>query len=261
MLLDDFVAARFPCRETERRQNRPIQNRTSQLKAVPKRFIQAASIIESRMWLNSECYSRYMALLQACGGESQIAVVSGYRLAEQQHAIYEGSLAENGPAFTESYVARPYESEHQTGLAVDVGLRQRDMNYICPTFPNEGACGLFKQYAPRFGFVQRYQTHKSSITGIASEPWHYRYVGYPHALFMEQLDLCLEEYAELLARYGQSGQKLSYGNDSDYHYDIFYVRAEGSITRVSIPAVCEAYTISGNNKDGFIMTTAYKKRQ
>ena len=34
---------------------------------------------------------------------------------------------------------------------------------------------------------------------IAAEPWHFRYVGVPHALLMEQRGLCLEEYLDLLA--------------------------------------------------------------
>ena len=59
-------------------------------------------------------------------------------------------------------------------------------------------CGEFRRLAPRYGFVERYRAEKQSITGIAAEPWHFRYVGVPHAQLMEELGLCLEEYLELL---------------------------------------------------------------
>ena len=44
------------------------------------------------------------------------------------------------------------------------------------------------------GFVLRYPTDKSDITGIIYEPWHYRYVGKEAAAEMYENKLCLEEY-------------------------------------------------------------------
>ncbi len=35
---------------------------------------------------------------------------------------------------------------------------------------------------------------KEAITGIGHEPWHFRYVGQPHAALMAERDLTLEEY-------------------------------------------------------------------
>ena len=60
-------------------------------------------------------------------------------------------------------------------------------------------CGAFRRAAARYGFVERYRADKTAQTGIAAEPWHFRYVGVPHALLMEQRGLCLEEYLDLLA--------------------------------------------------------------
>ena len=60
-------------------------------------------------------------LLDAVDGRGAIVPVSGWRSRAEQQAIWDGALAEHGRAFTETYVARPGCSEHQTGLAIDLG--------------------------------------------------------------------------------------------------------------------------------------------
>lgn len=65
----------------------------------------------------------------------EIVPVSGYRSSEEQTAIFEDSLKENGEAFTRQFVALPRHSEHQTGLAIDLGLNQEEIDFICPEFP------------------------------------------------------------------------------------------------------------------------------
>ena len=134
------------------------------------------------------------SLMAAIGGWKEIVPVSGWRALEEQQAIWEDTLQRRGEAFTRQYVAVPGCSEHQTGLAIDLGRAAREIDFIRPDFPEEGACGRFRRLAPRYGFIQRYHREKESLTGIACEPWHYRYVGTPHALLMEREGLCLEEY-------------------------------------------------------------------
>ena len=49
-----------------------------------------------------------------------------------------------------------------------------------------------------YGFILRYPTDKSELTGIGYEPWHYRYVGKTAAAAMHETGLCLEEYLQQL---------------------------------------------------------------
>ncbi len=49
-----------------------------------------------------------------------------------------------------------------------------------------------------YGFILRYPEGKEDETMIEYEPWHFRYVGTEHAAFMEEHDLVLEEYIELI---------------------------------------------------------------
>ena len=66
-----------------------------------------------------------------------------------------------GEAFTRQYVAVPGCGEHQTGLAIDLGRAAREIDFIRPDFPEEGACGRFRRLAPRYGFIQRYHRERS----------------------------------------------------------------------------------------------------
>lgn len=128
----------------------------------------------------------------------QICAVSGWRSQQEQQAIWEGSLAANGQEFTAKYVALPGCSEHQTGLAIDLGLRLPQIDFIRPEFPYTGIAGRFRRLAAQFGFVERYPQGKEAVCGIAHEPWHFRYVGPEHARKMQRLGLVLEEYQKQL---------------------------------------------------------------
>ena len=91
-------------------------------------------------------------------------------------------------------MALPGHSEHQTGLAIDLGLRGPEIDFIRPDFPYEGVCQRFRERAADFGFVERYPAGKEAVIGIAHEPWHFRYVGPSHAREMVHRGLVLEEY-------------------------------------------------------------------
>ena len=149
---------------------------------------------------------RAARLLAACirsvGGGRTIVPVSGWRSRAEQQAIWDDTRAREGDAFTRQYVALPGCSEHQTGLAIDLGLAAPHIDFIRPDFPDTGVCGAFKEQAGKYGFILRYPAGKEHITGIAHEPWHFRYVGAPHGAIMTQLGLTLEEYLELLEQGG-----------------------------------------------------------
>lgn len=196
-------------------------------------------------------------ILEKIGGSGDIVPVSGYRSAEEQADIYGNSQKENGEEFTRKYVALPYHSEHQTGLAIDLGIRQEKIDFLCPDFPYQGICDRFRKTAPEYGFIQRYEKDKESITGISHEPWHFRYVGYPHSKIMAERGLSLEEYIEYIKAFREDCPYL-FGQDTGTEIRIYYVpdrsgtgREEPDRIRMSDHAI---YQISGNNTDGFIVT-------
>ena len=146
--------------------------------------------------LEREAAERLDRLMAALDGWRSITPVSGWRSMEEQRQIYSGSLRDNGAAFTRKFVALPGCSEHQTGLAIDLGLTGPDLDFIRPDFPYSGICQKFRTLAADYGFIERYPAGKEAVTGIAHEPWHFRYVGIPHAHAMADRGLTLEEYWE-----------------------------------------------------------------
>lgn len=192
-------------------------------------------------------------LIRNIGGTHQIVPVSGYRSIYEQASIYEECLREEGVGYTTNFVALPNCSEHQTGLAIDLAENKPDIDYICPEFPYTGICQIFRENAARYGFIERYQEGKEAITNVAKEPWHFRYVGCPHAQLIQQQDLTLEEYIEGLKQYRQDGSPWHCCMDGQ-RYEIFFVPADDSDQlAVALPphACCQ---VSGNNEDGLIIT-------
>lgn len=180
--------------------------------------------------------------------ENEIVPVSGYRTLEEQNQIWKDSFKENGEEFTKKFVAIPNASEHQTGLAIDLGLNQDVIDFIRPSFPHSGICNEFRKLANKYGFIERYKKEKEKITRISAEEWHFRYVGYPHSEIIEKNHFCLEEYIEYLKQYEYGKESLIWNQ-----YAIFYLPYEEG-KEIEL----EDSQISGNNVDGFIVTRKVK---
>ena len=202
--------------------------------------------------LEEEAGASLNRLMARIDGWKHIVPVSAWRSLQEQQEIWDQSLEENGLEFTKEYVAFPGHSEHQTGLAIDLGYRKPQIDFIRPDFPYEGICQRFREQAGDYGFVERYPAGKEKITRIGHEPWHFRYVGVPHAAVMAKEGLVLEEYIAFLRgyEYGRSsyGVRFQWGEAR-----ISYVRAQGAVTKLEVDAgyPCE---ISGDNVAGFIIT-------
>jgi zinc D-Ala-D-Ala carboxypeptidase len=90
------------------------------------------------------------------------------------------------------WVAIPGTSEHQTGLALDiVSSSYQLLNKEQENTPEQK--WLIKN-SYKYGFILRYPSDKTHITGIEYEPWHYRYVGKEAAKEITERGFCLEEY-------------------------------------------------------------------
>ena len=165
---------------------------------------------------------------------NSIVPVSGYRSLEEQTAIYDGSLKDNGEDFTRKYVALPNHSEHQTGLAIDLGLNEKEIDFIRPDFPYVGICNEFRKAAPDYGFIERYAKDKEEITGISHEPWHFRYVGYPHSKIMQENGFSLEEYTQFIKAYLED-KKYLFEQAHRAEIEIYYVPAKDDKTLIKIP--------------------------
>lgn len=156
--------------------------------------------------IDSRAHADLQQMLADCRAAGLFPLIcSSYRTTEKQQALYQSKinrLITEGcaPAAAETEAAKvvaiPGYSEHQTGLALDiVDATHQALNTTQETTRVQK---WLMTHSWKYGFVLRYPNGKSDITGIIYEPWHYRYVGKAAAKEMKDLDVCLEEYLEIL---------------------------------------------------------------
>lgn len=132
-------------------------------------------------------------------GGFTLQAVSGYRAYNTQAAIFERKINNTGSKKKAQLLVAPAgSSEHQLGLAMDVGRKTNtDLNKSFGSTPE----GIWvAENAHRFGYIIRYKKEWTEITGYAYEPWHIRYVGKEHAERIYTLDIPLEHYIEQLQK-------------------------------------------------------------
>lgn len=141
-------------------------------------------------------------MLKAASDEGySLYVCSAYRSVDRQKELFNESMIDyvnQGMTYYEAAIetaksiAWPGESEHATGLAMDIvssdyaGLDEKqgetdDQKWLM-------------EHCYEYGFILRYPKDKSEDTGIIYEPWHYRYVGVEAALAIRDQGVTLEEY-------------------------------------------------------------------
>jgi D-alanyl-D-alanine carboxypeptidase len=134
-----------------------------------------------------------------------LTIVSGYRSKSYQQTDFQNDINKyltmgysesSAESATEQSVAVPGYSEHQTGLAADLGYNGK--SYLDSSFDQTPAFTWLMKNCADYGFILRYPKDKAAVTGYEYEPWHYRYVGVDNAKKITQSGLCLEEYLKTL---------------------------------------------------------------
>lgn len=121
-----------------------------------------------------------------------LMIGSGYRSANLQATYFNSLAASVGEIAANQSIAKPGQSEHQTGLAVDISTIARNC-YLSDCFAetNDGIWLINNSY--KYGFILRYPEGKESITEYNYEPWHFRYVGVDLATALYESQLTLDE--------------------------------------------------------------------
>ena len=115
----------------------------------------------------------------------KLYVSSDFRTTEQQEELYRQDPLT---------ATLPRASEHQSGLALDVYVAY----YSGEGFLKSPVGRYVNSHSWEYGFIIRYPSYGEESTGIRFEPWHIRYVGYPHAKVIYNNHITLEEYIALL---------------------------------------------------------------
>lgn len=146
---------------------------------LPSDFsVETAAIDSEGHTVDSRIFADLSEMIAA--GESEgldFIFYTAYRSVSRQKELYDSGATD----------AAPGTSEHNSGLAVDIGCANGE-------FEGSAEEAWLLAHAHEYGFILRYPADKVSITGFAHEPWHFRYVGKEQAKLIYESGLCLEEY-------------------------------------------------------------------
>lgn len=133
---------------------------------------------------------------EASKSKINLYIQSGYRSYSYQNGLYNMYVKKDGKDKADTYSARPGNSEHQSGYAMD-------LNSVDVSFANTKEGKWLNTNAYKYGFILRYPKDKDHVTGYSFEPWHYRYVGtnLSEVLYNNGNWLTMEEYFGITSRY------------------------------------------------------------
>lgn len=145
--------------------------------------------------LDTTAYNAFLEMKKAAEADDiELWIQSGYRSYDRQKELYDESINSPDANKTDSLIAKPGYSEHQTGLSVDINSVTELMD--------EWAEGVWlKDNCYKYGFIVRYPKGKENYTGYDYEPWHLRYVGRDLATKLHDSGQCLEEYLGIISEY------------------------------------------------------------
>ena len=146
----------------------------------------------------------------------ELKFVSAYRSVEEQQAVVSSVINQNisagmseadAKSAAMSVLTEPGYSEHHTGLAIDLVdttyYQNTPNDLLNEAYADTDSAKWLAENAPKYGFILRYPKGKEAETGINFEPWHYRYVGVEHAMYITQNNLTLEAYIKKLQEAGR----------------------------------------------------------
>lgn len=181
------------------------------------------------------------AYSHALGTETtDIFIQDGYRTFEEQQERHSNGKSKTFEAG---------HSDYHTGRTFDMfSMNSQSSTGYLYFIADE----KFNDIVGDYGFILRYPEGKESFTGENARSYTYRYVGYPHAKYINSNGLCLEEYINLVKEH-DSNNPLEIIEDG-HTYNVYFVPAE-SVGDTSIPVPSDKeYTVSGCNAGGFIVT-------
>ncbi|WP_195837938.1 D-alanyl-D-alanine carboxypeptidase family protein [Tissierella pigra] len=147
-----------------------------------------------KKYLRREAAEALEELFDAADNEGiSLFAISGYRSYNTQKMLFENKSNKVGTEKANLLVAYPGQSEHQTGLAIDVSSQNVGFA-LEESFGQVKEGQWLEENAHNFGFIIRYQKETTDITGYSYEPWHIRYVGKETAKEIFEKNITLEEY-------------------------------------------------------------------
>ncbi len=179
-----------------------------------------------------------LVAFNSASGKNNILISYAYRSAADQQALLDKGYSTSAVGY----------SDHHTGYGIVLKYDVDGRNYDLSA---DAAYAWIGENCHKYGFVVRYPEAKADKTGVSDYEEYFRYVGVPHAVYMNEKDLCLEEYVEQLKNYTQD-KPLKITDTDGAKYLVYHAAVSGNTT-VKVPSNV-TYTVSGTNEGGVIIT-------
>jgi len=166
--------------------------------------------------------------------DDKLYIMSAYRDSSEQEDISQEKKGE-GTAMPEG------ASEHQAGLALDVYVK----GFAGLGFLKSEVGQYVNEKCWEYGFIIRYPSGKTNITKVEFEPWHLRYVGFPHSEIIYRNNITFEEYIESLEL-------------GEFYYYEDYIITRQSSEGYLLPKEYKSAVISPDNMGNYIITLKTK---
>lgn len=170
--------------------------------SLPEDYAMETEPIYNTLHFDTRAVEALRDMLAGCEAAGlQPWVCSAFRTQETQEKLFQNKVNEfralgyNDDSATQAagrIVAVPGTSEHQLGLAADIVDATHQV--LDESQERTEVQKWLMEHCWEYGFILRYPSDKSELTGIIYEPWHYRYVGLEDAKAITESGLCLEEY-------------------------------------------------------------------
>jgi zinc D-Ala-D-Ala carboxypeptidase len=187
------------------------------------------------------------------------AMSSGFRTFETQTQLFNQKVSENmsagkteeqAIADASTIVAIPGSSEHQLGLAVDFAIPGV---VLTEEFKNTVAGKWLSDNSYKYGFVLRYTKEQTAITNIIFEPWHFRYIGFPHSEILYKEGIVFDTYIKYLRE-----DKVKYYKDEQNDEYIIWLLSDLMIPETLKFNTSNGIGVSSDNGDNIILTMKVK---
>ena len=189
-------------------------------------------LLRSRLiYLRSEAFTAFNLMMEsfvAKTGNRDVQVRYGYQLVN---------------ATTD---AASLSDERVSGFVVEINVYTEEGSFSIDHLSKKSAYyDWFDANCAKYGFV------------MSGESGYFRYVGCPHAEYMQKNRLSLSAYLALLKEYSFENP-LAVADSSGKLWNLYYTPvSKGASTEVKIKDNA-VYVISGNNRDGFVVASRDK---
>lgn len=222
------------------------------------------SIVET--FIERQTYQSFQNMQTELGEHGVNARINEAGRTEIKQALYRKNAEDKDYQYAENYVAKPHETEHGLGTAVDIGVFSKPLSSIkhpklkgfAQKLVKPRMYAIMHRIATKHGFITRYPikfkisderrreiedakqgdnvTLRSSGDEFRKlkvqynyEPWHETYVGKENAEFIAKNNIILEEYVKLVEMYESYADEL--GNDEECpslqeFYDMFTLKSK-----------------------------------